>query len=416
MKKTALLLTELQAALVSKAFLEMHRATPNSFTRTRTLTFGKIVATLLQKVCKSLQIECNFLGALLSEASVSKQAFSKARHKVSVSTFQDLHQRGKKIYFTDNNDMLWKGYRVFGGDGSTLTLPREGDLPEFFGDFFEHRCLARVFQYTELLSGLVVSGEISPYKISENSMAHSHLEPLVKEMVAFGQSNQIYVYDRGFPSHEFAFRHIQLGVDFLFRLPIKFNPIIDKLVEEKKETDFELAFDRGDFKYTGRVVIRYLSSGKPLMLLTSLRNKDNFSSEEIVELYSLRWRCEEAYKFQKMTLQLENFSGKSVHAVLQEFWSTIVLAFTMGVMCNEQEEEDKSNPKLAKTKINRSVVFASLKPKLWSYLLFEIPYEELCGEFKRLSLKHRVKIRPGRSYPRTSPDIRRGRHIYQRCV
>jgi hypothetical protein len=98
MKKSSLLLTEFRTALVSKKFLEMHRVTPTSFTRTRTLTFGKIVGTLLQKVCKSLQIECNFLGALLSEASVSKQAFSKAWYKVGVSTFQDLHQRGKRIY------------------------------------------------------------------------------------------------------------------------------------------------------------------------------------------------------------------------------------------------------------------------------------------------------------------------------
>lgn len=416
MKKSVHLLTAFRTALLSKSFLEAHRVTPESFTRTRTLSFGKIVATLLQKVCKSLQIECNFLGELLSESPVSKQAFSKARYKVSVSTFQDLHTQGLKIYYTDNTDMLVKGYRVFGGDGSTLTLPREGDLPEFFGDHFEHRCLARVFQYTELLSGLVVSGEIAPYKTSENSMAHSHLESLVKKMVSLGQGKQIYVYDRGFPSHEFAFRHLQLGADFVFRLPAQFNPEIDNLVFQKQEIDCDLEFNRGAFKYTGRVVIRYLSSGKPLMLLTSLRDRAIFDSEEIVELYALRWRCEEAYKFQKLTLQLENFSGKSTHAVMQEFWSTIVLAFTLGVLCNEQEDEDKSDPKLAKSRINRSVVFGCLKPKLWSYLLCETSYDDLYEEFKRLSLKHRVKVRPGRSYPRTSADSRRGRHIYQRWI
>lgn len=107
------------------------------------------------------------------------------------------------------------------------------------------------------------------------------------------------------------------------------------------------------------------------MLLTSLRDRSNFNSEEIVELYSLRWRCEETYKFQKLTLQLENFSGKTTRAVLQEFWSTIVLVFTIGVLCNEQEEDDKTTPRLAKSRINRSVVFASLKPKLLAYLLFE---------------------------------------------
>lgn len=416
MKRSALLLLDIQHILCSQEFMQKHRVTPEAFTRTRSLSFGRIVATLLQKVCKSLQIECNFLGNLLAEESVTKQAFSKARQKVDVSTFQDLHKRAMKIYFTDNNDMLWKGYRVFGGDGSTLTLPREGDLPGFFGDHFEHRCLARVFQYTELLSGLIVAAEISPYKISENSMAHSHLETVVKELISLDQPKQIYVYDRGFPSYEFAFQHIQLGVDFVFRLPLKFNPNIDRLVEEKKESDFDLEIERDNFKYTARVVIRYLSSGKPLILLTSLRNQESFLTEELVELYALRWRCEETYKFQKLALQLENFSGKSSHAVMQEFWSTIVLAFTMGVLCNEQEAEDKSDPKLAKSKINRSVVFASFKPRLWAFFLGEVSYDQLSSEFKKLSLKHRVRIRPGRSYPRTSPDSRKGRHIYQRWI
>lgn len=416
MKKSKALFVDIRLALLSQQFLKEHRVSPESFTRKRTLSFGKIVATLLQKVCKSLQIECNFLGTLLSEESVSKQAFSKARHKVTVSTFQDLHKRALKIYYTDNHDMLWNGYRVFGGDGSTLTLPREGDLPDFFGDHFEHRCLARIFQYTELLSGLVVCGAISPYKISENAMSHSHLETLVNEMISLGQPKQIYVYDRGFPSHEFAYRHLQLNVDFVFRLPLKFNPEIDQIVAQKKETDFEVEFKRDGFTYVGRVITRYLSSGKPLMLLTSLRDKERFRKEEVVELYSLRWRCEEVYKFQKLTLQLENFSGKSTHAVFQEFWSTILLAFNMGVLFNEQEDEDKSDAKLSKSKINRSVVFASLKPKLWSYLLSEIPYEEFYKHFKKLSLKHRVKIRPGRSYQRTSADSRKGRHIYQRWI
>jgi hypothetical protein len=59
---------------------------------------------------------------------------------------------------------------------------------------------------------------ISPYKFSEEGMAQEMLPHLVSRMNSFEQVKQIYVYDRGFPSHAFAQRHINLGVDFLFRV------------------------------------------------------------------------------------------------------------------------------------------------------------------------------------------------------
>ena len=43
--------------------------------------------------------------------------------------------------------------------------------------------------------------------------------------------------------------------------------------------------------------------------------------EDFAALYHQRWRIEEPYKQQKQGLQIENFSGKSVESIRQDFFA-----------------------------------------------------------------------------------------------
>lgn len=80
---------------------------------------------------RSLSIEANLLGVLLRKPPVSKQAISKSRYKIGVSAFQELHQQTLEMHYTDNPFRKWKGFRVYGGDSSTLQFPKRGDIPLF---------------------------------------------------------------------------------------------------------------------------------------------------------------------------------------------------------------------------------------------------------------------------------------------
>lgn len=176
---------DIQDYLISQihdsSFMERHRLNVNFFTRERPLSFGTIVSLILQKMSKSLQIEANLLGDILNQTPVSKQALSKARYKIGASAFQELYETVLKMHYTDNPKRLWKGYRVFGGDGSTLQFPRRGDIPLFFGDYFKRTCLGRVVQYLELTSDIPVASALMPYSASEEATSKLLLPELVEK-------------------------------------------------------------------------------------------------------------------------------------------------------------------------------------------------------------------------------------------
>lgn len=235
-------------------------------------------------------------------------------------------------------------------------------------------------------------------------------------MKSFGQEKQIYVYDRGFPSHAFAQRHLNLGVDFLFRVQKTYSREILKFVQNREEANFDLLVSRANIHYSTRVIIRYLNSGEPLVLLTSLRDREQFTDEEIIDLYGMRWRCEESYKFQKVVLQMDNTNCRTYHGTMQEFWATVLLAALMGLSFNEEDDILEKEEPNQHTKANRCVIFGSLKQRYLRVLMREESLSEFNDRFKELCRRHRVPIKPHRSYPRLSVDTRKTRHCYRRAV
>lgn len=266
-------------------------------------------------------------------------------------------------------------------------------------------------QYTELTSDVVVSAELLPYSRSEKAMGQQMLPELVRKMRSYGEEKQIYVYDRGYPSHAFAQQHENLGVKFLFRVQKRYCYKIAQRVEKRIQDSYTQEVKRGPIHYFGRVIIRYLSSGEPLVLMTNLLDKE-LSDEDIIDLYQMRWRCEESYKFQKTVLQLDANNCRTYHGVAQEFWATVLLATMMTFLFNEEEDKEES----ATSKINRRVVFGSLKPIHLDALIQPGYLEPFLEQFKKYCKRHRVPIRPHRSFPRLSIDTRKTRHCYRRVI
>lgn len=359
---------------------------------------------------KSLQIESNLLANITGRKSVSKQSLSKSRRKIGVSAFQELHADAIRLHYQGNQNHLWKGYRVIGGDGSTLQLPRQGDLPIFFGDHHKYVVNARIFQYIDLMEDTIVATQIMPYSYSEDKMAKQELGPLVKNLRSLGQEKQLYVYDRGFPSHHFVQQHIDNQVDFLFRCPENFLPQVKQYISNKEEADFDIVVKREDAQYQARVIIRYLSSGQSLILLTSLQDRTFFSADTLASLYHSRWRCEESFKTQKFLLQMENFSGKNTHTVLQDYWATVLMATYINFFMLEEQDRLKDR------KVNKSVVFASIKDDFLAATLGEKDPNEVLEKLNYLLKKHTIPIRPNRSYPRRKRTNRREGHVYRKTI
>ncbi|MCU7960691.1 MAG: transposase [gamma proteobacterium symbiont of Bathyaustriella thionipta] len=60
------------------------------------------------------------------------------------------------------------------------------------------------------------------------------------------------------------------------------------------------------------------------VLITNLMDSKTYPAKIFKSLYHLRWGIEENYKRMKQWIEIENFSGKSVLSIQQDFYAKIV--------------------------------------------------------------------------------------------
>lgn len=394
-----------------------HKLYPTAFMRDRKLPFSAVVGMLLRMVKQSVQITCNWLGNLLGDEPASKQAFSQARQKISAECFMDLMESGLEVnYQKAGHKGLWRGFRLIAGDGSTLRLPESEELAEAFGRWPTQSGqasppVARISEFSDMTCKLVLSGRIAPCLISEEELAREQLPEVVAKMRRFGQKKLLFVYDRGYPSEQFINQHLDLGVDFIFRLPRNFNMAVKDIYERGNPEAYLLK----ESWPLLRVVQFDLPSGEREILLTSLRDEILYRPQALSEVYQGRWTSmEEGYKKQKITMQLENFSGKTALAIRQEYWATLTVANLIEMGCIE-EEGYWIPGKLPRRQVNRSVIFGSMRDATMEVICHLISPQEYERQFRGIVKRLMIKVRPGRSHSRDQVKKPKRHHVYRRA-
>ena len=335
----------------------------------------------------------------------SKQAFSQARSKLSYTCFQELNDLALQTFYEEDKAGMWKGYRIIAADGSTLRLPESPDTLAHFG---RYNCgknvqpdagpvMGRISEFTDVMSGLIVSAALLPLSIGEESMAEGQLKLVIEKMKSWNQDNLLFVYDRGYPSKQFILSHLVADVDFVFRIPRGFNKQIDAFVAlGKTDGILQLYNDAPPL----RVAVFILASGEQEILLTSLVNKGEITYEELFSVYGSRWRAmEEGYKRQKIQFELQNWGTASTMGVLQEFWAMIYITNIVAMSCYELEGPSipGKNPK---ERLNRSVLFGSMKEDVLRTLGGEMSAGDFAKKFKKLSGRAKIPVKPGRQFSR----------------
>lgn len=106
-----------------------------------------------------------------------------------------------------------------------------------------------------------------------------------------------------------------------------------------------------------------MSTGEIEVLATSLLDENEITIDEFKYLYGLRWSVETFFSKIKGRLSLENFTGKTVEAVKQDFWSTIFISNLETIMTEKTEEKMNSEKSTEnkQVKINKAVSFNAIK-------------------------------------------------------
>lgn len=197
------------------------------------------------------------------------------------------------------------------------------------------------------------AGSINPYRGSERDFAKKHIEFVKTHMAHLQQI--IFLFDRGYPSLDLVQYLHNDGVEFLMRCKKDWNTEVTNA-----PMGDSVCVLRNGIKI--RVYKFILPSGELEILITNLFV---ISADDLPGLYFLRWGVEGKYDVLKNKLELENFSGCTKNAILQDFWASISLSIIAEVFHKEANEkiqervEGKNNKR--EQKPNMSQLVGSLK-------------------------------------------------------
>ena len=214
-----------------------------------------------------------------------------------------------------------------------------------------------------------------------------------------GNIPYIIIMDRGYPSTP-AFIHM-MDKDLKFIVRLKSSDY-KKEQSSLTENDQLVKIELGEISL--RMVKILLENGNLEVLATNL-SQTEFHTEEIKELYHMRWGIETAYETLKNRLQLENFTGTKPILLLQDIYSTIYLSNLVEdiILDAERELDQKETNRKHKMMINQTVSIGILKNDL-IYILLETDDQKKNILFQQIYediSKNLVPIRPDWHYTRT---------------
>jgi len=412
----ATLIDFLKEIINSQHFINRHRQSPTDFVRQRKLPFSTLIFFLTNLVKGSYQDELDHFfkaihGLDVARDFVSKAALAKARMKLKYDAFVELNLGLIHFFYEHFMVSKWHGFNLLAVDGTTVQLPRIDSIAEHFGVWHPRQggeCpMARVSQMFDTLNKVTIDALIEPKSVGERELAAFHfLNLMPKDLV---------LLDRGYPAYWLFNLIISQGADFCARIQRKRWKIIRQFYNSGKiEKIIDLPVYPSSVKYCKemgldqkplrlRVIRVELDSGETEILITSLLDKLQYPVEHFAELYHLRWPVEEDYKTMKKWIEVENFSGKSVLSVYQDFHAKVFSKnLTSALAFPTQEAIDENNRNsLHQYQKNFAQLLSKVKDVI--PLLFMRAKEQvlsIISDLHAIVTKRTEPVRPGRKYPR----------------
>ena len=371
-----------------------------AFIRNRKLTFPVMIVLLLNLLTRTMQIELDEFFANVLDAdmdSVTKQAFFKARKNILPDAFKELFLMTRDMVLSKNKIKRYKGYRIFAIDGSELRLDKTKENKDIFvsqSRCAENKTNARISLFYDVISNYVIDAQIGSI---ENFACFSNI----------CNEKDIVIFDRGYPSRDMIAALTGMGCKYLMRLQAS----CFKGVKENPSNDFRITVSTNTDTYSVRVVRVILKSGEVETLITNL-SEDEFSADDFLDLYFLRWGIETTYDTLKNKLLKEKFAGRSPVAVLQEYYAMMFVLNCIAAMSatvNRKLVSSKADCKY-QYRANLNLMIGYFKYRLSAMLLFAEKALDICRQLISLCLKQPVPIIKGRSAPR--PEFSHQRKVF----
>jgi hypothetical protein len=147
-------------------------------------------------------------------------------------------------------------------------------------------------------------------------------------------------------------------------------------------------------------LIRVENDGKVQVLVTTLTDTQRYPIEIFRDLYHSRWPVEEDYKAIKCRLELENFTGKSVLSVYQDFHAKVFSKNLVSVLTFPLKDSIETDTAARKYEYKVNFTQALSKSKGVIALLFQGTGKiiaQLIADLQQIFRKTIEPIRPEKS-------------------
>lgn len=415
-------INELKRKIDSKNLVEKCRKNQKDFTRNRKIQPQDLILFTLNNRGKTLKMELYDFIKEFNLEEVSSPALLKQREKLNEEVFKDLTKESLIDFYGKfkNEVKTIKNYLLFAIDGSTCEVPNTPETRERYKSLnsSDDTRVARIklSNCYDVLNKYVIDTEIEEYNHQELELALRH----IKNVDYIKDFNPIInVMDRGYFSIPQLYYLIQQGEKFVIRL----NRQLLKIEQSKMSSDDEIVeieyeYNRvRNFKDKYEEVYNYYESGKTISirivnvlldtgetetLLTNL-SKEEFSKDDLKEIYRLRWGIENNYHELKESMMITNISSSKDTIIKQEIYSQMLVCNIIHSIENDLITHVNQSDYKYPMKINFNMAVGFVKRFLVKILLEnnDTKRQELSEILFNNILKNLVPVRQGRKSERS---------------
>lgn len=386
----------------------------SDFTRRRKLPVDVLIKYLIQNQSKATKSElCEYFVS--SKDIPSDSALCQQRNKLdplALKRICDLFTHSFEDYKT------LKGYYILACDGSDINIPFDKNDKETFCQNSRNSKPFSQFHLNALYDCInEVYWDVSIDAASKKRECDALIN-MIKERKY--PTKSIIIADRGYEKYNLMAHCIKSNQKYLIRVKdINSNGILRSLQLPDCEFDMNVKkiltysqsrkhgkeyailsncsskfdfidYDHDEYEINFRVVRFKITEDTYECLVTNL-DEDEFSIEELKQLYHLRWSEETSFRELKYTVGMVNFHSKKRTFLKQEIYARIILFNLSNIITNRIKIKQKDKWK-NKMEINQSTALTNIR----LYLNGRINEKELVARLK----KYLVPVRPDRKYKR----------------
>lgn len=338
---------EIQKTAESLEFQKRHvENAEKDFKRKRKMSFSDIIMYTIGNTRSSLGLEAERFAKELKCGGITGAAICKARQKVKYTAFQELFEKTAE---GSPRNKKYHGYNIIAVDGMKGELPRTPELTEKYRASKQSETpIFHAVSAFDVLNEIFISSEFHFGGANERELAGNIIDS-VRESESYQNEQQIWVFDRGFPSLLLLQKLMKYGLKYVMRVSTSFlkevndfrkSKYVDRVIHvnytnARKHTS-RVKSD-GVCEFDIRCVRILLPSGEEEILITNLERTD-FKKRDIKKLYELRWGIETSFNYLKHAVFVEEFTTRTENGLKQDFYVSLLIYNFTTCICGSMHQ------------------------------------------------------------------------------